>query len=207
MHGVTASVLCLLLLVATLTTTPVLGQEPEKVCVTGYTMDNFCIQLGNLLDNGLPTLSNAHRHSIHCLIDVGVCLRSGYEVLTEPRDANGNFVRAYELDDKGNEMMVREAKKVGDASCYTCDGTGTQRNGFQATFVGTVDPDYEDFPPLLRVEEIHPHTTACATLLAPPPLPEKITLARTSTYLRTGKLDHYRQPVPMSSDADPSENP
>ena len=140
-------------------------QQQERVCVTGYPMDNFCIQLGNLLDNGLPTLGNPDRHTIHCLVDVGQCRNSGYEILAEPRDANGNFRRAYDLDSRGNELVLQEARKVGDFTCYTCDGTGNQRRGFQATFVGTVDPDYTDSPPLLRVEEIHPHTTDCATLL------------------------------------------
>ena len=140
-------------------------QQQERVCVTGYPMDNFCIQLGNLLDNGLPTLGNPDRHTIHCLVDVGQCRNSGYEILAEPRDANGNFRRAYDLDSRGNELVLQEARKVGDFTCYTCDGTGNQRRGFQATFVGTVDPDYTGSPPLLRVEEIHPHTTDCATLL------------------------------------------
>lgn len=184
----------LLLLVWALMPTGVVGQEPGQVCVTGYGMDNYCILLGTLLDDGsLPTLAHPDKHSIHCLVDIGQCVGSGYEVLTEPRDTDGNFVRAYELDEHGNDLLVREARRVGKSDeCYTCDGTGTQGEGFQATFVGTIDPDYDDFPALLRVEEIYPHTTRCETLLVPaplPPLPEKAALARTPTSLRNGKLD------------------
>lgn len=137
----------------------------SNVCVTGFVMDLLCIDLQVLLDNrSLRTLSNPDRHTIHCLVDVPGCELSGYEVLSEPRLANGDYTRAYRLDAAGNTLVLAEARRVG--VCSTCDGTGSQVRGFRATLLGNEDPTYTGTPPLLNVLEIHPDTVDCATLLA-----------------------------------------
>ena len=45
-------------------------------------MDRYCINRETLLDNAqLKTLLTPELHSVHCLVDVGVCRDSGYEIL------------------------------------------------------------------------------------------------------------------------------
>mmetsp|Transcript_21414 Transcript_21414/g.36482 ORF Transcript_21414/g.36482 Transcript_21414/m.36482 type:complete len:214 (-) Transcript_21414:1243-1884(-) len=193
--------LLLLLISSTMTLTVTMAQDRQ--CVTGYPMDNFCIERGTLLDNNRKaTLLFADIHTIHCLVDVDWCVDSGYEVLTPPETPGEEFGRAFELDATGIELTLAEARRVG--KCNTCDqgNRGEQRAGFQATYVGTVDPTYVGEPPLLLVEEIHPHTVDCASLL----LPEKTTIARTSPYLRNAKLENHRPPVvvPQRDGVDPS---
>jgi hypothetical protein len=39
----------------------------DSVCVQGYVMDYYCIDIGEMLDNGKPTLEEPFDHSVHCL--------------------------------------------------------------------------------------------------------------------------------------------
>ena len=56
----------------------------DQICVTGYIMDIFCIDLGYLLDNPqITTLNEPENHSFHCLFDESVCYNSGFVVLGE----------------------------------------------------------------------------------------------------------------------------
>ena len=58
---------------------------PGQTCVQGYIMDIFCINRGTLLDNGaVRTLEGPQHHSVHCLVDPGICWQSGFEVLGAP---------------------------------------------------------------------------------------------------------------------------
>ena len=51
----------------------------REVCVEGFVMDKFCIDLGTLLDNPrVKTLENPEKH---CLVDVSVCYKSGFNIL------------------------------------------------------------------------------------------------------------------------------
>ena len=44
---------------------------------------------GTLLDNpSAETLENPERHTVHCLIDVGICNGSPFHILTDPRPDN-----------------------------------------------------------------------------------------------------------------------
>ena len=50
------------------------------VCFEGYVMDRYCINRGTLLDNAqVKTLLNPEKHSLHCLVDVGVCRDIGLQ--------------------------------------------------------------------------------------------------------------------------------
>jgi hypothetical protein len=56
----------------------------DEVCMTGYVVDNFCIELGTFLDNpSVKTLEHPEEHSFHCLLDVESCRDGGYQVLGE----------------------------------------------------------------------------------------------------------------------------
>ncbi|RHY35889.1 hypothetical protein DYB34_014171, partial [Aphanomyces astaci] len=45
--------------------------QGKNVTATGFVMDNYCIDLGNLMDNPtVKTLEGPEVHSIHCLVDL-----------------------------------------------------------------------------------------------------------------------------------------
>jgi hypothetical protein len=136
------------------------GKEPVEledgsICVEGYIMDKWCIEtLGYLLDRGrnFPTLETADQHSVHCLADVGVCINSGYEVLTVERGSDGRFGRQVTLDQYGNEAtraLSLQVEKEG------------QLTGFRATVVGTWDDTVQDDPPVLKVNQVFRSEVGC----------------------------------------------
>merc|ERR1712194_658343 len=87
----------------------------------------------NMIDNGRVTLEEPERHSVHCLVDVGICLDSAFEVLVESSSGSTPYGRGYRLDDASKSDMIDLARSVG--SCTTCangyDGSGLTR-GFKA---------------------------------------------------------------------------
>ena len=112
----------------------VLGVE---LCVEGFVMDAFCINRGTLLDNpSVVTLEGPDRHSVHCLVDVGVCWCSGFEILLPNPKRSPKYGRAFTLDQAGNDMVIKLARSVG--SCSTCQGSGEVKEGFRATIYGNV---------------------------------------------------------------------
>jgi hypothetical protein len=78
-----------------------------------------------------------------------------------------DFVPNVVLDSEGNDMIVKAARVVG--SCSTCNETGTQEIGFQATVVGMLEegatpheePGMSGTPPTLRVTQVLPYSSAC----------------------------------------------
>ena len=80
------------------------------VTARGYVMDNFCIQRGTLLDNpSVQTLKNPELHSIHCLVDVSVCVNSGYAILERPT-ATGDYQVKYQLSTADTLLVKAEAE-------------------------------------------------------------------------------------------------
>ncbi len=68
----------------------------DEVCVQGFIMDRYCIDLGVLFENrAIATLgaTGPLSHSVHCLIDVPHCLASSFEVLNVLEDENGSETR------------------------------------------------------------------------------------------------------------------
>ncbi len=135
-----------------------------SVCLTGVPMDLYCIQVGSMIDNGLPTLEYAHEHTIHCLVDVSFCRNSGFEILAP--NESGTYDRAVVLDDFGNEEVIRIARAVGQ--CSTCTGGGSQQTNFFVTVEGElVDAssvgDSDANPPLLRVTSMTVDGTCSTT--------------------------------------------
>lgn len=127
----------------------------QSVCLTGVPMDLYCIQEGNMIDNGLPTLQLAHEHTIHCLVDVPFCRDSGFEILVS--NAEGTYDRAVRLDDFGNQEVLRIAREIG--SCTTCTGAGSQKKNFIVTVEGdlvdaTAVGDSDAEPPLMQVSSM-----------------------------------------------------
>ena len=140
----------------------------NETCYNGYIMDKYCIDEGFMIDNGLPTLTQPEKHSVHCLVEVSVCVDSGYEVLV---DVNASeYERAVELDSTGNTMVRSLAIQVG--GCGSCaNRNGGQMYGFAATVVGALDTNYTGTPPRLLVTNVYPSDISCenATAIAPAP--------------------------------------
>jgi len=133
--------------------TIVVAQDPQvgdQICAGGYIMDTFCIELGNLLDNGfIKTLEEPNKHSIHCLVDVGVCETSPYEVLMDPSPGL-LYTRWYRVSE--NTLLRDLARSVG--TCSTCTGQGNQVQGFRAEVTGTVTQARNgEVPPVIDVSE------------------------------------------------------
>ena len=107
-------------------------------------MDRFCINLGTLLDNaGVKTLLNPEKHSVHCLVDVGVCRDSGFEILAPlaQKTADAAYCPAYRIGGgaSGFDKTLKLARELGnkDNGCSTCTGSKVDK-GFRALFVGRV---------------------------------------------------------------------
>ena len=125
-------------------------------------MDRFCINRGTLLDNPqVRTLLNPELHSVHCLVDVGVCRDSGFEILAPlaKATANATYCSAYRIGgDSGFKKTLDLAREVGnkDAGCSTCTGSEVDK-GFRAVFVGTVSSEATwaaDIPRMLSVTQV-----------------------------------------------------
>lgn len=112
----------------------------DEICVGGFVMDTFCIELGVLFDNpSVRTLGpdGPTRHSVHCLVDVARCKNSPYEFLEEMED--GTYGRAWRVDD--NSLLLDHAKSVG--VCTDCDvgnseSSGHLVRGYRAAVTATV---------------------------------------------------------------------
>ncbi|KAL7541591.1 hypothetical protein ACHAWF_006979 [Thalassiosira exigua] len=111
----------------------------DEVCITGYVMDRFCIDLGYLLDNSdVVTLEHPEEHSYHCLLDVDLCYESGYVVLTEKDPETGLHGIGYRLEETDTVLQVGRAAGRYDY-CETCTGgDSSPEYGFRATITGTV---------------------------------------------------------------------
>lgn len=141
-------------------------ESKKEVCVKGYIMDTYCIERGNLLDNpSVKTLEHPEKHSVHCLVDVGRCYNSGFEVLALPPNSNTNiYCRAIKLDETGNEIAHQLGRDMGAAGsgCTTCTGTkGSLEKGFRATVIGTIDETKTSFPREIITEQVLPFEVDC----------------------------------------------
>mmetsp|Transcript_10875 Transcript_10875/g.17939 ORF Transcript_10875/g.17939 Transcript_10875/m.17939 type:complete len:632 (-) Transcript_10875:77-1972(-) len=118
----------------------------DQVCMTGFIMDTFCINRGTLLDNrDVTTLQNPELHSYHCLLDLGVCINSGYQVLGSKDPMSGLYCPGLRIDDTDAVLMAGRAHGTPletDPNFFQCDTcTGPDKNptaGYRATIIGTV---------------------------------------------------------------------
>ena len=159
----------------------------DSVCYTGYVMDSYCINRGELLDMpGKKTLLHPKLHSLHCLLDPPQCTPASgatYELLAlRARDdqgggaaaaadgSNGPHGRAYGLDDTGSRAMLKFARAAGRATsagggCTTCTNSSAAAPsaGFVATVTGTI-ADAAAAPTILTNVSVHHGSTSCFTL-------------------------------------------
>eukprot|EP00957_Ditylum_brightwellii_P023937 1804908-Ditylum_brightwellii.AAC.1 len=116
-------------------------QVGDEVCITGYITDTYCIGLGHFLDNkDLATLEYPEEHSYHCLLDVGLCIDSGYNVLGEKDEDTGLHCLGFRLDDTDAVLSAgRAVGRPGDGFCTTCEGGDdtSPTRGYRATVKGT----------------------------------------------------------------------
>ena len=133
-------------------------------------MDLYCIELGFLLDNSnVKTLEDPSEHSVHCLVDVGPCVNSPFEVLLDVGE--DLYARGFRLDDQGSskEMMVKLARDTG--TCSTCTSAiDNLFKGFRAVMEAEVmdlNSD-KDVPPTISVLDAYPshdlETDACSEI-------------------------------------------
>ena len=131
-------------------------QVGDTVCVEGFIMDRFCIDLGTLFDNrSVETLIGPQEHSVHCLVDVGSCIRSEFELLLDPPTGETMYIRGFELTTTTKDNVVALARDVG-TSCSTCTGSGELVRGFRAAMIGTVQDLQEGSgnPPLFEATDM-----------------------------------------------------
>lgn len=111
-------------------------------------MDAFCVERGRLLDSGALTLREPERHSMYCLLDVSICVESGFVILGDPDDfstaagdSNIMYSVAARLDGAGNQRMLEfSAARGKESACKACTGLmGEYTKGFRAAVVGMVD--------------------------------------------------------------------
>ena len=117
----------------------------DDVCMTGYIMDKFCIDLGNLLDNRqIVTLEEPENHSFHCLFDVSVCYNSGFVVLGEKNPETSLHCLGLRLEE--SNVVIDAGRAAGSSeksnthiTCSTCTGDASKPSaGYRATVKGTV---------------------------------------------------------------------
>ena len=151
--------------------------EGDCICREGIIMDNFCINRGTLLDNSrVRTLVGPELHSQHCLLDVGVCVRSGYSVLGDPDLPGGLHSVAAQFDADGNDMVFDFAARSGArGACRDCTGElDSVRSGFRASVVGVVESagDANSNDPLgrapsIKVTDVRRSSEGCSNFSCP----------------------------------------
>ena len=138
----------LLLLVAAITSWSS-ANAAREVCVEGFVMDTFCINLGVLFDNSnVKTLENPEKHSVHCLVDVPQCFNSGFNILQPSSSGSPAYANAFRLDHVGNQKVLAVARANG-RSCTTCESGGTITRGLRGTFFGTITQEATDSQPAM----------------------------------------------------------
>lgn len=160
--------------------TVVVANIDDNICIRGYIMDTYCIDLGVLLDmQSISTLSaqGPPSHSLHCLLDVELCYTTPYEVLNPLED--GSFGRSWRME--SNDEIITHGRAIG--GCKTCAqeaDTGTEGvidEGLRLTLKAVVtDVGDSSTPPTIRLLDsgIHAYEdfeTVCgenATVFVPP---------------------------------------
>lgn len=154
------SVLFRWLQVSLLTTTVSTQSIGESVCFVGFVMDKYCLGRNSLLDNPqIQPLINPEQHTVHCLVDPGMCWRSGFEILADPTPGKTNYCRAFELDSRGNALVLALARST-STGCSSCTGPpSAQTAGFRVTVRGTITKSTS--PPTLAVSYVQLGSVGC----------------------------------------------
>jgi len=130
-------------------------------CVIGFVMDRFCIDRGTLFDNpSVQTLLNPERHSVHCLIDVGSCVATPFEILTDPSPGSNRYNRAWTLSETAKAEIIALAASTGNPNnsprCRECTNPDGEIDfGFRVIFNATVlDMGTSLYPPTVDARDI-----------------------------------------------------
>ncbi|KAL3926260.1 MAG: hypothetical protein SGARI_005667, partial [Bacillariaceae sp.] len=138
----------------------------DTICVEGYVMDQFCIDNGVMIDNGRTTLEEPQLHSVHCLVDVSVCVATMFEILADPPvEGSGSnmYGRGFAIDETqdngaGKEAILDVARTAGNKSrgCTTCYADGPQSKAFRAVLTATVleVAADKDSPTLIHLDSV-----------------------------------------------------
>ena len=130
-------------------------KSETRICVEGFIMDQLCIDNEVLLDaTQFKTLERPDQHSIYCLVEVSICVESGFSILIKaPLGSNYTtpYIEAYKLD-VNSQKVVEYGKTYG--GCSSCKDPGNKNKGLRAAVVGIVKPN-ADYPHNLVVESIH----------------------------------------------------
>ncbi|RHX99429.1 hypothetical protein DYB36_013816 [Aphanomyces astaci] len=102
--------------------------EGKTVTATGFVMDNYCIDLGNLMDNPtVKTLEGPEVHSIHCLVDLEPCVDSLYTLLAPPENGSNLYTVKYQLGVAGSALAkdyAENARLLGGEKGFSATVTG-----------------------------------------------------------------------------------
>jgi hypothetical protein len=126
----------------------------EQFCVEGFVMDRFCIDRGTLLDRqSVRTLEGPDQHSVHCLVDVGRCVATNFEILLDPLPGGSTYARGWLLDDATKGRVIELAQSIG--SCSTCENREGLVRGMRAALQATVlDLGSSSTPPTISATDI-----------------------------------------------------
>ena len=133
--------------------------------------------MGFLLDdNDVVALEEPFLHSIHCLVDVPMCVESNYTILSEPAEGETLYSVAYQFDAAGTQRLAEMARRVGERGyCTTCTGgDGGWIYGFRVGVKGIVI-DANVTPPLIEIMEAAYSSDGSLDYCSPdyvPPLPD-----------------------------------
>lgn len=94
--------------------------------VTGYLADNYCWDLNpeHRAIDAANLETEPQFHTRHCLIDVAVCVNSGYAILTED-STTGKYLRTYKLDNTGNANAQAFLRRTTLINNLIVNATGT----------------------------------------------------------------------------------
>ncbi|RHY97376.1 hypothetical protein DYB31_015420 [Aphanomyces astaci] len=102
--------------------------QGKNVTATGFVMDNYCIDLGKLMDNPtVKTLEGPEVHSIHCLVDLKPCVDSLYTLLAPPENGSKLYTVKYQLGAAGSALAknyAENARLLGGKKGFTATVTG-----------------------------------------------------------------------------------
>ena len=106
------------------------GQQAEEVTVTGQLVDLYCWDTlnGVALDTGEDLKRYPTRHTVHCLVEVGVCKNSGFAIVNKA-EGSELYTVSYLLDEPGNARAIELMEE-------TPSRTRNQPTGFEITVTG-----------------------------------------------------------------------
>eukprot|EP00039_Didymoeca_costata_P026225 m.15335 g.15335 ORF g.15335 m.15335 type:complete len:197 (-) comp5361_c0_seq1:74-664(-) len=114
-----------------------------EIEVEGFVADIFCLKRGTSLDKNLNMFLYPENHTLHCLVEVGVCVESGYAIMKEPAQGESEYGVSYALDDSANAEVVT-------AGLNKIKASSAAQQGFIGKFKGYPSSDMKGDYPILQ---------------------------------------------------------